>query len=836
MSKDQKFECQNQMIKFDLGNILNKDNSLNPENDLLSFINNLNLFERQVKTINDVSLFLTKENAEALKSLLSKENIKINIALGKIYMDIISNDSLYNKYLISVDENDNTKISLLLEHIEICISLIEKLDTFVFSSNLFIFKNKILDVIKCIYYNCKSKIKEQEILVKLLDYIYSLPSKFFSESYLELNKIDLHELYNSKNIEKIIEFEENFSKMNNFFEQYEIFKKFVKCNSGANYTSIESELGKNEKESEEKKENKENKEENEEIYNFYEQYGSLILKFCRYHKYMFLIKEEAKEGEEKEEVKKEDLTKKEKEENKRIVFLLDKEEKDKKEENLGKNERIVNTFKNKQLISLLDTKEYKHLIKKEIGYYLELTKDFESVPKVKNIRENLLYYLSTRDVESYYPLYLNNISQITINDNFTQSFVTNVPASKIKKLYFETPKKGDSLVYIEFYLEDNTKDINVELNKYEENKDKFISLFKEERVSEPFKFLILSSGYSLYELVFDNYYSWFNSKDINYKISILKFINEDEKKYDYMINGNNYCFNKKELNDNKQEKAINIPVVIYLNQIKFYSLKNENEKEKGKENEDKDNNKENEKKENILVLKEYKEEDEKIIPKHLFNYLLINHIKKNKIVKDKNSLINILIFSQNSNLLTISEELNETIKTAYDEEKELYLKNIGFLPDDIIEGYNFRNKLFTLNEQTLFYHIHININKDSKIGKSILLIEFDKLVANAIIYSKGEIYTKLQNKDKNFNNMNINNIDEILDLIKKVSESFDGLDIIIRLNKNIDEEDKVKISEKIEEIKKYCQEKINPPITINEYDINDICTDSINYLYSFIID
>jgi hypothetical protein len=263
-------------------------------------------------------------------------------------------------------------------------------------------------------------------------------------------------------------------------------------------------------------------------------------------------------------------------------------------------------------------------------------------------------------------------------------------------------------------------------------------------------------------------------------------------------------------------------------------LKNENEKEKGKEN--KDNNKENEKKENIFVLKEYKEEDEKIIPKHLFNYLLINHIKKNKIVKDKNSLINILIFSQNSNLLTISEELNETIKIAYDEEKELYLKNIGFFPDDIIEGYNFRNKLFTLNEQTLFYHIHLNINKDSKVGKSILLIEFDKLVANAIIYSKGEIYTKLQNKDKNFNNMNINNIDEILDLIKKVSESFDGLDIIIRLNKSVDEEDKVKISEKIEEIKKYCQEKINPPITINEYDINDICTDSINYLYSFVVD
>ena len=812
----------NQLNQFDLGTILEKENSSNSENDLLSLINNLNLFERKVRTIKDVSIFLTKENIDALKMLLPKDNIKINIVLGKIYMNIIANDSLYSKYLASIDENDTTKISLLLEHIDICISLIEKLNTFIFSLNLFNFKIKILDLVKCIYYNCRNKIKNVESLTKILDYKDSLPSKFFSEFYLELNKIDLQELYNSKNAEKILEFEENFSKINNLFEQCEIFKKFVRCNSGENYSSIESETSKNE--NEEKKEGlekKENKEENEEIYTFYEQYGSLILKFCRYHKYIFLIKEEKKEGE--EEKKEGNEEKKEKEENKRIVFLLDKEDKDKKEEKLEKDTKIVNTFKNKQLVSLLDTKEYKLLIKKEINYYLNLTKDFESVPKVKNVREQLLYYLSTRDVDSYYPLYLNNISQITISDNFTPSFLINVPASTIKKFYFETPKKGDSLVYIEFFLEDNTKDINVELNKYEDNKNKFITLFKEEKVSEPFKFLILSNGYSLYELVFDNYFSWFNSKDINYRISILKFINEDEKQYDFMINGKNYCFDKNVINTNNQENVINIPVVIYLNQIKFCSNKE-------------DNNKESDKKENELVLKEYKEEDEKIIPKHLFNYLLINHIKKNKIVKDKNALINLLIFSQNSNLLKIYEELNETIKNIYDEEKENYIKSIGFFPDDKIEGYSFNNKLFNLNEQTIFYHIHLNINKNSKIGKSILLIEFDKLVANAIVYSKGEIYTKLKNKEKNFNDMNINNIDEILNLIKRVSDRFEGLDIVIRLNKNVEEEDKVKISEKIEEIKKYCQEKINPPIKVNEYDIKDICYDCINYLNSFIID
>ena len=204
LSKNPIVETQIQLKNFDLGSILEKENSQNSENNLPALINDLNNFQRQVKTIKDVSHFLTKENVDALKNLISKENIKINIALGKIYIDIVSNDSLYNEYLTSIDENDNTKISLLLEHIEVCISLIEKLNTFVFSSNLFVFKNKILDLVKCIYYNCKNKIKKEETVAKILDYINSLPSKFFSENYLELNKIDLHEIYNSKNVKNII--------------------------------------------------------------------------------------------------------------------------------------------------------------------------------------------------------------------------------------------------------------------------------------------------------------------------------------------------------------------------------------------------------------------------------------------------------------------------------------------------------------------------------------------------------------------------------------------------------------------------------------------------------
>ena len=48
------------------------------------------------------------------------------------------------------------------------------------------------------------------------------------------------------------------------------------------------------------------------------------------------------------------------------------------------------------------------------------------------------YFLSIIDIESYVPLYLTDFSKITISDNFTPSFLTNVPAGKTNELYLET--------------------------------------------------------------------------------------------------------------------------------------------------------------------------------------------------------------------------------------------------------------------------------------------------------------------------------------------------------------------------------------------------------------
>ena len=238
-------------------------------------------------------------------------------------------------------------------------------------------------------------------------------------------------------------------------------------------------------------------------------------------------------------------------------------------------------LKNRQFVSSFDSKEYDELIKKEINYYLTSTKNIEKDPKIKSVREHLNYYLSTLDVESYYPLYLKDFTKISVSDNFTPSYSTNVPAGEVNKFYFETEANEDTLAYIEFSLEDKSKDINFELNKYEMNSNKFINIFQEEKIENTFKCFIFCHGYSLYELAFDNHYSWFNSKDINYRISLLKLSEnskkEEEKAFNFKINGTHYYFNGTELNPKykefKDEHILNIPVVFYLNNPQIVSIK-----------------------------------------------------------------------------------------------------------------------------------------------------------------------------------------------------------------------------------------------------------------------
>ena len=551
--------------------------------DLLYLVNSLIQFSYDLISLKKVELILTNEIIEIFKKLSTKNNIKINLILSKIYMNIINNESLYSNYLLEINVE---KVNMIILLIEECMALIEKLNGFAFDPDLFKFKTLVLSLIKCIHFNRKKEINNETLNKKFEDLLYSVPTKFFSETYNELNNYkDDYDILKSFETYKINNFEDKFSQINNYFEQLDSFLTFVRFNSGV--VTYEQVAGKdNEKIEEEKTE--------VDSYTkvlFYEQYGTLILKFCKYHNYVFLNKEpeknENQENEEdgdqnvkvvflldkiehnigvqekkeevkdeKEDEKKEEGTEEKSEEEKKKEEEEKKKEEESKEEakkeneneaditngqqtnTSGKNEIIEKLMDNKTFVSTVNSREYNECIKKEINNYLKITRYLENQEKIKPIREHMNQFLGTLKNESYIPLYLKDFGKITFSDNITPAFLVNVPAGKTSELYVETKMNETMLLYVEFSLDDSSKDINFEVNKYEIKTNSFSSIYKGEKIEDTFKFFILCNGYSLYQIVFNNDYSWFTSKDVNYRISLLKLVErptteenkEEEKK------------------------------------------------------------------------------------------------------------------------------------------------------------------------------------------------------------------------------------------------------------------------------------------------------------------
>ena len=838
--------------------ILKSFQILNPNiDDLITFVNDLSLFNHELKSFKNISFFINSENLDILKKINAKDNIKINLILSKIYNNIISNESLYSQYLIEITEE---KINLIMQIIDECIILIQKLQGFVFDPELFKFKEKTLSLIKCIYFNCKSKITNAAIIQKLEELLESFPTQFYSETYNELNKDkDLYDILRSKDVDKINNFEDKFAQINSYYEQFEAFKKFVECNSGVTIYSKIGDFG------EELVNTKENID--LEQLDFYQNYGMLLLKFCKYHQYIFLNKEE-KEEENKNKDEENDA------DNIRVVFLLDKikqnvneekkeneiEEKKENSEN-GQNEqnisnknkgnkKIIDIMNQKSFVSMVESKEYNELIKKEINKYLEITKEYANDPKLKTVIEQMNYFLSILDVESYVPLYLSDFSKITISDNFTPSFLTNVPAGKTNQFYLETKTNETMLVFIEFNLEDKSKDISFEVNKYEIYSNEFKNIFKEEKIEDTFKFFILCSGYSLYQIIFDNYYSWFTSKDVNYRFGLLRLLdkpmksldngedNEDERddneeyidnnndknKFYCKINDKNIGFNIEKIyekikicSEKKDENIIYIPVILYLNTLRIISFTEG-------ENED-----------NQISIKEYKDEEEELITKSFFEYKTKHYLSKILKLKSSdctNKKIILSIYSQNRDLSDLNEEIAEQIKSVISSKKDNnhinYLKKIGFYPEEEIEGYKLDIKLYDLCEQSLIYHIIKTKSENKEITKPILFMIFDEKVVNASIFNKNSVLSELTDKKNYLSNVDISDENKVFEFLENINETMKGIELVLSL---VDYKDKKKIEELIEKIKKFCEEKLKVNMVV--YNENDMGKNVFKYMNLF---
>ena len=318
--------------------------------NIASIINNLSEFESNLRKSKVINSVLSTENLLFFNSLISKENVKINLLLSKIFGYVLSKDYLYKTYIPSINENNIIKFDILLELIFNCSLVIKNLNNFIFSFELYELKKNSFSLLNYLYNNFKDIFKEhKERINKMVELIDSLPKKYYSEAFNEMcESKEYFEIYKSQNIYSINKFEDKFSEVNNCFEQYEIFKKFIELNSDLKLVqNPEVEVI----------EIKKDDNVDTDLINFYEKYGILLIKFCAYHYYIFLDKNENEEEKEDEIKQEEDLTdeEKEEEESAKVIFLINKEKKEKyaneeiKEVDSQKNKRIENLLKKKNL-------------------------------------------------------------------------------------------------------------------------------------------------------------------------------------------------------------------------------------------------------------------------------------------------------------------------------------------------------------------------------------------------------------------------------------------------------------------------------------------------------
>ena len=290
--------------------------------------------------------------------------------------------------------------------------------------------------------------------------------------------------------------------------------------------------------------------------------------------------------------------------------------------------------------------------------------------------------------------------------------------------------------------------------------------------------------------------------------------------------------------------------------------------------------KKNEKEENLeLEFKENKDDDD-LLSKLYFNYILFNFFKKQKL--DKNKELNVSILSQNKDLSKLNEDLKNKIIECKNYEEQKFIKYVGFYPDEKINDIKIKYKLYALNEQLIINHKLLNhkqikeknnenkevkkeeinkeqeekkekeekVEKENKTDikdeknleenkannfKSILLIYLYKNSASISLFRKGEFHSKINISDSleiNFNDIDINKDQELLDLINKTNNNLKELEIILACDVDLKEDDKKRTTDLFEKIKNYCQEKINPTIKTYQYDLNEVCNNFIKYIYN----
>ena len=207
-----------------------------------------------------------------------------------------------------------------------------------------------------------------------------------------------------------------------------------------------------------------------------------------------------------------------------------------------KKEERLNTIECRQFLHYLLNNEEDEDLKSKLNKAIEEKGNSINI----ELEENILYDKTIVEYE--------NLNFSNFNLRIAYPYLSIIEAGNKFSKYIEIDNPN-SLIYIG--VATNNYDINVKLfkycpnitneyNYYDDSNDNihFIEIYKIERIdcSEiPLKIILFCKEKGIYKLVFDNSYSWFNSKTVRYRLSVLKLINEinDIKNIDNLGNQEN---------------------------------------------------------------------------------------------------------------------------------------------------------------------------------------------------------------------------------------------------------------------------------------------------------
>ena len=246
--------------------------------------------------------------------------------------------------------------------------------------------------------------------------------------------------------------------------------------------------------------------------------------------------QEDEEKNENDEENEEDIEEEEEEEesdddpqNVSKVFLIDTVQKSsgkKKKKNSKESVKFSDLIENKICISSMKRKNLFEIIKKNYENFKNLSKNSKN-KEIKEIKEKLESYIKSIEEGKNIQINSSNIYQIKYYNNFSNNKIT-VKNRDSKVFYIQNDENQKGLLLIEFFLTDEKKDIIFTLSRYDLKSDDFEEIYTTEKSGKKCKLCVYFDEKSLYQLEFNNEYSWLNSKEVNYNISMFRIFDDKD--------------------------------------------------------------------------------------------------------------------------------------------------------------------------------------------------------------------------------------------------------------------------------------------------------------------